>query len=198
MNSTRFVFDQDFRRSEGAQTRRLAELAEAEQRGLQRGLAEGRAQSEAEIPARLERALQRVAQDAARLLGQMDTQIAQIEQDALTLATVLARKLAGEALNLTPLAPLEETLHEGLRHLRGVPHLVVRLEESLIESAEPRLAGLAREAGFEGRLVVMGEPQMQPGQISLTWADGGIQRDPAALLAQIETFLSSDPVQDHS
>ncbi len=39
------------------------------------------------------------------------------------------------------------------------------------------LKRLARERGFEGRIVVLGEPDIALGDARLEWADGGIVRE---------------------
>ena len=36
---------------------------------------------------------------------------------------------------------------------------------------------LAKERGFEGRLITLGEPDIAPGDVRLEWADGGVVRD---------------------
>jgi flagellar assembly protein FliH len=44
---------------------------------------------------------------------------------------------------------------------------------------------LARERGFEGRLVVLGEPDLAPGDARMEWADGGVVRDRARIEAAV-------------
>jgi flagellar assembly protein FliH len=79
-----------------------------------------------------------------------------------------------------------------LRHLRGVPHLAVRVNDSLVEETEALLRRLARERGFEGRLVVLGEPDLALGDARIEWADGGIVRERARIEAAITQALGLD------
>ena len=44
---------------------------------------------------------------------------------------------------------------------------------------------IARAHGFEGRLVVLGEPGIAVGDCRIEWADGGVNRDNAATDAAI-------------
>ena len=46
-----------------------------------------------------------------------------------------------------------------------------------MEEVDALLQRLAKERGFEGRLVTFGEPDIAPGDVRLEWADGGIVRD---------------------
>uniref|UniRef100_UPI001E53278C FliH/SctL family protein n=1 Tax=Methylobacterium sp. Leaf118 TaxID=2876562 RepID=UPI001E53278C len=134
---------------------------------------------------------------AAGLIHQSDARDAEREAQALAFATALAKRIAGEALDARPLAAVEEAARAALRHLRGVPHLVLRLNEGLVEEAETLMRRLAREHGFEGRLVVLGEPDMPPGDARLEWADGGVVRERARIEAAVAQALTPQALTPH-
>ena len=48
-----------------------------------------------------------------------------------------------------------------------------------------KLEETARLHGFDGRLIVLGEPEIAPGDCRIEWADGGIVRGRAATDAAI-------------
>ncbi|WP_342154476.1 flagellar assembly protein FliH [Methylorubrum sp. SB2] len=192
-----FLFDTDFGRARGpspaeaeAEARAAAERDAAAATAHARGLQEGRAEAAAQGQARLADALTRVGLAAAGLIHQSDARDAEREAQALAFASALARRIAGEALDAKPLAGVEEAARAALRHLRGVPHLVLRLNEGLVEEAETLMRRLAREHGFEGRLVVLGEPDMPPGDARLEWADGGVVRTRARIEAAVADALT--------
>ncbi|WP_336489163.1 FliH/SctL family protein [Methylobacterium nigriterrae] len=190
-----FLFDTDFRRPRASQgsAEATAALAEAVAQAHARGLQEGRAQAEAQVQGRLADALTRLSLAAAGLLQQSDAREAERESQALDVAVLLARRIAGEALDAQPLAAIGEAARSALQHLRGVPHLVVRVHDSLVEEAEALMKGLARERGYEGRLVVLGEPDLHPGDARIEWADGGVVRDRARIEAAVLDALGLDP-----
>ena len=64
--------------------------------------------------------------------------------------------------------------------------MVVRVGADIYEAAKDKLEEIARARGFEGRLVVLAEPAMAPGDCRIEWADGGVARDRAATLAAID------------
>ncbi len=186
MNASRFLFDTDFRqRNDAATAKEAAAMAEAVAQAHARGLQEGRAQAEAQAAARMADALTRLGLAAAGLIGQSDSRDAEREEQALAFAVALARKVAGDALDAQPLAAIGDAARSALHHLRGVPHLVVRVHDSLIDETEALVKRLARERGFEGRLVVLGEPDLPPGDARLEWADGGVVRDRARIEAAV-------------
>lgn len=190
MAASKFLFDTDFR-NPTASPRSAAALAEAEERGYLRGLAEGRAQAEAEAQMLLAHAVRALSESAAHLVSGLDARVEAAEGEAMDFAVALARKLAGEALRRQPLAAIAEAAHAALQLLRGVPHLVVRVNESLVDEVEPLIRRIARERGYEGRLVILGEPDLAPGDARLEWADGGVVRDQSQIEATVALILSS-------
>jgi flagellar assembly protein FliH len=190
--ATRFLFDRDFRAPFGrAGGNAQAELDGADARGFARGVVEGRRQAAVEAEALLAQALQRVAQGAAELVAAGDARQGRLEAEAVAFALALARKLAGEAIDQHPLAGIAEAAKAALQHLRGVPHLVARVNDALVEQAETLMKRLAREHGFDGRLVVLGDPDIRPGDARIEWADGGVVRDQARIEAAAAEALAT-------
>ena len=194
--TTPFLFDTDFRRPRpSADALRAAEAAvRAEAAAHARGLHEGRSQAEAQIQGRFADAVNRLALAAAGLLAQGDAREAEREAQAVEVAVLIARKVAGDALDANPLAGITEAARAALQHLRGVPHLVVRVHESLVEPAESLVKRLARERGYEGRLVVLGCPDTAPGDARIEWADGGVVRERAGIEAAVLAALGLAPI----
>lgn len=191
MNAKPFLFETDFRRPRpSADALRAAEAAaHAEAAALARGLQEGRVQAEAQVQGRLADAMTRLSLAAAGLLAQADAREAEREAQAVEIAVLVARKVAGDALDAAPLAGIGEAARAALQHLRGVPHLVVRVHESLVEAAEALVRRLARERGYEGRLVVLGDPETALGDARIEWADGGVVRERARIEAAVGEAL---------
>ncbi|MEE7464274.1 flagellar assembly protein FliH [Methylobacterium fujisawaense] len=176
-----FLFETDFRSGRpSAEALRAAETAaRSEAEAHARGMQEGRVQAEAQVQGRLADAMTRLALAAAGLIAQAD------EAQAVEVAMLIARKVAGDALDAAPLAGIGEAARTALQHLRGVPHLVVRVHDGLVEEAETLVKRLARERGYEGRLVVLGDPDMAAGDARIEWADGGIVRERARIEAAV-------------
>ncbi|TGD96582.1 FliH/SctL family protein [Methylobacterium nonmethylotrophicum] len=205
----RFLFDTDFRHPRGptpqeevvnaeaaaaaaaqAAEAAAAALAAAEAAAYAAGLHEGRAQAEAQVQARLADALNRLAAAASGMIGAADARDAEREAQALDFAVALGRKIAGAALDSQPVAAIAEAAGRAFQHLRGVPHLAIRVHDALVEETERQVARLARERGYEGRLIVLGDPGMAPGDARIEWADGGVVRERAAIEAAVLAALA--------
>ncbi|HLA20422.1 MAG TPA: FliH/SctL family protein, partial [Pseudolabrys sp.] len=78
---------------------------------------------------------------------------------------------------------------ECFHQLVTTPHIVVRIDADIYETAKDKLAEIAHARGFEGRLMVTPDPAMAPGDCRIEWADGGVTRDQAATLSAIDDVV---------
>ncbi len=204
----RFLFDNDFSapaaRADAApatvmvpEPEHLSRLAEAEAAAYERGLAAGRDSAEAQAADRTAREAMRLSDEAPRLaraaqsnLAVLDTERARIEADAVRLAETVAIKIAGSLVERQPRERILGLLEDCFAPLRAAPHLVIRLSDADAEPIQTELKRLVAERGFEGRLVVLGEPGMARGDCRIEWADGGIVLDHAAIIAGIEAAIA--------
>jgi flagellar assembly protein FliH len=85
-----------------------------------------------------------------------------------------------------PFAEISALATECFQHLVKTPHVVVRVGPSIYDIAKDKLDEIAQARGFEGRLVVMSENGLAAGDCRIEWADGGVKRDEAAILAVID------------
>ncbi len=166
--ATRFTFGTDFREG-GRRAAGEAEVAAARAEGLALGREEGRRDAEHQLNG----LLAQLARSAERLVAHEAAHAAEVEARAAYVAIVAAKALAGAALDERPLAALENGLRECLAQARQAPHLVMRVNDAAVEAAEGLVKRLAQEMGFAGRLVVLGEPDIAPGDGRIEWADGG-------------------------
>jgi flagellar assembly protein FliH len=198
MNASKYLFDCDFRNPVGAGKKDVAAVKEAEERAFAQGFAEGRRKAASDADAQLSAAMRRLADAAVALLAGLDAHQARLEEEALAFGAALGRKLAGSALRMQPLEAMMEAVSASFQHLRGVPHLVLRVNDGLVEPVQTRVQAMARERGYEGRLVVMGDPDIAPGDGRIEWADGGVVRDQARIEAAVDQALQGSLPNFHT
>ncbi|MCR9220802.1 MAG: hypothetical protein NXI21_11290 [Alphaproteobacteria bacterium] len=75
---------------------------------------------------------------------------------------------------------------ESLASLQDVGKLTVRAPERLAEPLRGRLEEVVRNAGFEGKLSIVGDPDMGPSDAAVDWGSGGAERRYADIWAAIE------------
>jgi flagellar assembly protein FliH len=194
----KFLFDTDF---SGTAERRptepvvtLAEhavaLAEAETAAHRRGYAEAQHDGGVESNRRIAAALEHIAAELTTANGALQAIETRLECEAVEVAVAVARKLAPALVGREPFAEISALAVECFAQLISSPHIAVRVNDALYASAKEKLDDIVRAKSFEGRLVVLAEPDIAPGDCRIEWADGGINRDSAATDAVIGEAVS--------
>jgi flagellar assembly protein FliH len=101
----------------------------------------------------------------------------------------VARKLCSELICAEPLGAITGLVSDCFSHLVSTPHLVVRINDALYEAACEQIERLAKRSGFEGRLVILAEPEIATGDCRIEWADGGVVLERAAIEAKISELV---------
>ena len=186
--NAKYLFDEDFSTGEKP-TITLVEAerrrADAESQAYRKGFSAGEQQMQAQGAA----ALGMIADAMARLSGALAGIEARLESEAVEVAVAVAGKLAPELIAREPFAEISALANETFGHLVKAPHVAVHIGPDIYETAKEKLEDIARARGFDGRLVVLSEPAMAPGDCRIEWADGGIARDRAATLAIIDDVV---------
>jgi flagellar assembly protein FliH len=190
----KFMFDVDFSNgrdqpAEQAISKAALELAvaEAEARGHRAGYAAAQAESERRMAA----ALDQIAGALAALTRGLHDIEQRLEAEAVEVAHAVGTKLACELISREPFAEIAALAADCFDHVIGAPHVVVRINDALYADAHERLAEIARLRAFEGRLVVLAEPDVALGDCRIEWADGGLNRDRAKAEAAINEAVAA-------
>ncbi len=165
-------------------------LAQAREEGRREGVHEGQKSAEAETGRKMLAVSERIATTAQSLIERIDHDMASHRAEAAKLALTIARKLAPALIEREPLVEITALLDACMGELRTAPHLAIRVAEDQAASLDGKMKEIARQKGFEGRLVVMGEPDMATGDCRVEWADGGIERRLADSLTDIEQRIA--------
>jgi flagellar assembly protein FliH len=190
----KFLFDNDFaapkKTEQSVSTAEMAQqIADAEARGFRAGQEAGRSEATAENGRRLAQALGDIARSIGAIAQLFATAEARMEAEAVDVAIAVARKLCGALIAAEPLAETTALVGDCFRHLTSTPHLVVRINDQLYDAARHDIERLAKQSGFEGRLVILAEPDIAAGDCRIEWADGGVVLDRAATDAKIEELV---------
>ncbi|WP_305987384.1 FliH/SctL family protein [Roseibium sp. MMSF_3544] len=119
----------------------------------------------------------------------IDEELAAQEKNAISLSFLVARRLCAHLIARQPLAETVALVSECLGPLRKAPHLVIRIAEKDLDALKAQVDPIIHEKGFDGRLVILGEPDIGRGDCHIEWADGGIKRDRKVLESEIDTSI---------
>jgi flagellar assembly protein FliH len=184
----KFLFEQDFGDANDLKAagrinlnpEHARQLAAAEAAGFAKGMAAAEAKARADAEQRSALALERIAQALATLASHLNAVEAKLETEAVEVAVAVARKLAPSLIAREPLAEIAALATGCFAQLVSAPHVVVRVNDTVYPAARDRLEEISRAQGMTGRLVVLAEPDIEPGDCRIEWADGGVMRDRTA------------------
>jgi flagellar assembly protein FliH len=188
----KFQFDADFGEARTAEVPKItlaaheAAVAEAEARGYRSGVNAAEAQARTEAERRSAAAFERVSATLNGLVQKFAEIERKLEAEAVEVAVAVAGKLAPALMAREPVGEIAELATNCFAELRHVPHIAVRVSAQDQPMAQELLTRIATANGFEGRLIVMGDDKVAPGDCRIEWADGGIVRDSAAAAALID------------
>lgn len=193
--ATKFLFEADFSPGASEKDRPITpaehalKLAEAESKGFADGFAAAERERVAEAERRTAAAFEHIGVALTKLGKGLAAVENRLEAEAVEVAAAVGRKLAADLIAREPFAEIAALATECFKQLVTVPHVVVRVNDSMLTVAKERLGEAARARGFEGRLVVIAEPDIGIGDCKIEWADGGVNRDSAKTEATIAEMV---------
>jgi flagellar assembly protein FliH len=191
----KFLFDTDFSapdrsREKAATAAEVAQkIAAAEARAYRDGFDAGQREAQAESGRRTALALEEIKiglQGIGAGFAGIETRM---ETEAVEVAVAVARKLCGALIAAQPLGEITGLVAECFSHLVATPHLVVRINDQLYDLAHQQIEHLAKASGFQGRLVILAEPEIANGDCRIEWADGGVVLERAAIETKINELV---------
>jgi flagellar assembly protein FliH len=191
----KFLFDVDFSapekgREKPATAAEIAQkIAEAEARAYRAGYDAAQREAKAESDRRVALAMEEISIAIRGIATGFAGIEARMETEAVDVAVAVARKLCTELISREPLGEITALVSDCFSHLVATPHLVVRINTQLYDAAREKIERLAAHGGFEGRLVILAEPEIATGDCRIEWADGGVVLDRAAIEAKISELV---------
>jgi flagellar assembly protein FliH len=191
----KFLFDMDFSAPDRARERPATpsevaqKVASAEARAYRDGYDAGQREAKEESDRRAALALEEIGMAVRDIAARYSNIEIRMETEAVDVAVSVARKLCSELISLEPLAEISGLVSDCFSHLVSTPHLVVRINDSLYDAVRERIERLAKQSGFEGRLVILAEPEIETGDCRIEWADGGVVLERAAIETKINELV---------
>lgn len=187
--AAKFLFDEDFATG-GKPTITLVEAerrrVDAESVAHRSGFEAGQNQARTEQNERIANALSSIAAQMTRLDADLKGIEARLEAEAVHVAFSVASKLAPELIAREPFAEIEVLATDCFRQLIATPQVSIHVGADIYQDARQHLEDIARARGFDGRIDVLADPSLSPGNCRIEWAEGGIVRNREATLKVID------------
>lgn len=191
----KFLFDTDFaaperQRERPASAAEIAQkIAAAEAAAYRNGYEAAQREAKVEADRRMASALEQINIHMQGISSRISGVETRMETEAVDVAISVARKLCSALVAAEPLGEIAGLIKDCFAHLVATPHLVVRINDQLYDVARERIEKLAKQSGFEGRLVILAEPEIPTGDCRIEWADGGVVLERAAIEAKINELV---------
>ena len=190
--TAKYMFDEDFAAGEKptiTMVEHERRRADAESQAHRQGFAAGQEQAQQEAAQRIAAALAVISDGLGRLDGALALIETRLETEAVQVAVAVAAKLAPALIAREPFAEVSALATECFHHLVSTPHISVRVGPDIYETAKEKIEEVARARGFEGRLAIVCDETLAPGDCRIEWADGGVIRDQAATASAINEMV---------
>jgi flagellar assembly protein FliH len=191
--SVKYLFNEDFA---GGQKPSISIVeherrrADAESQAYRKGFAAGETKAKSEASEHVATALGVIADSLDRVHRALSGIETRLENEAVEVAVAVASKLAPELIAREPMAEISALATDCFRHLVASPHIEVRVGADIYDAAKHELEEIARDRGFEGRLLVHSDDAMTEGDCRIEWADGGVVRDRDAIQSTIDDVVA--------
>jgi flagellar assembly protein FliH len=189
----KFLFDMDFsdkaRERQATPSEIVQKIASAEARAYRDGYEAAQREARAESERRTVLALEEIGIAIKAIAARFSGIEGRMETEAVDVAVAVARKLCSALIAAEPLGEVTGLVGDCFSQLVSTPHLVIRINDALYEVAREQIERLAKQSGFEGRLVILAEPEIETGDCKIEWADGGVVLERAAIEARIDELV---------
>lgn len=167
-----------------------AEQLEAEKRtAYENGFNAGQSKAEENQQAQLNALMAKIDKQLSSLIASSGEFQQQEIKHAREVAVTIARKIMPSHLNRHGLEEIESVISQVLSERTREPRLVVRVGESCFDELSSRITQLSEQNAYAGKVIVLAEDGLGPSDCRVEWADGGIERDTAALWQTIENIM---------
>ena len=161
--------------------------------GFESGLAQ--ANTEAHHAARdLAHHMARIEEHVAALVTRHQALVSEQSSELSQLVLMIARKVAGDALNDQGVKAVAELVGRCLPVIYSKPGVTIDLEPGMRSAAEPLLRKQLAQGGFDGVVEFRSVEGMEPTDVRIDWGHGAAQRSTSAIWAEIEALLASVPL----
>lgn len=219
----RFLFDYSFddgaddaRRAAEEAARREAEEAEANRPPVYSVEELETARSEAYAKARqdgMDDAMAGIEQQIARTLDAVFSRVPKVfeqhkawtkemEADAARLGVAVMARLAPELVRDKELPEVEAVIREAFGFLTEQPKVMIRVAKDLEEQLTGKVDLMASRVGYEGQVVLVGDPELPIDDCRVSWQAGAVERSLDDVWAQIDQIvdrvLAGSPKRERS
>jgi flagellar assembly protein FliH len=153
------------------------------------GRQEGMSDAMASIEQQMSRTLDVVLTRIPTVFEQHQSWVREMEADSLRLAATIMRKLAPELTRDAVLPEVEHVIHEAFQFLTEQPKVMIRVADTLEAPLADKVNLMASRVGYEGQVVLVGDPELAEDDCRISWQAGAVERSLGETWKQIDEII---------
>ncbi|WP_404384772.1 hypothetical protein [Caenispirillum salinarum] len=135
-----------------------------------------------------------IAQQLRQMAGTIDEPYQRLEPMAAEIAVAVCRRVLPIIAARHGVEEIEALVRRVVPTVIDQPRLVVRVHPALAEQTRSAIRPVVEDAGFEGKLVVADDPQIQPGDARMEWGDGGVEKDTGRTWSEVLEIIDRNVI----
>ena len=164
----------------------MEELEAARSEAYAKGRQEGMDDAMAGIEQQVARTLDAVFSRVSKVFEQHTQWTKQMEADAARLGLAVIGRLAPELAREKELPEVEAVIREAFGFLTEQPKVMIRVAKELEEPLSGKVELMASRVGYEGQVVLVGDPELPIDDCRVSWQAGAVERSLEDVWGQIE------------
>lgn len=164
----------------------VEELEAAKTEAYAQGRQDGMDDAMAGIEQQVARTLDAVFSRISKVFEQHTDWTKQMESDAARLGVAVIGRLAPELARERELPEVEAVIREAFGFLTEQPKVMIRVAKELEEPLSGKVELMASRVGYEGQVVLVGDPELAIDDCRVSWQAGAVERSLDNVWDQIE------------
>lgn len=152
------------------------EVDDAKEASYQLGRQEGMSAAMSGIEQQVAVALEGVLAQVGKLKDAHRQWTNEMQRDAVRLSATIMRKLAPELTRGTELPQIEHVINQAFQFLTEQPKVMIRVATEIEEPLRDKVQLMASRVGYEGEVVLVGDPELVATDCRVSWAAGAVER----------------------
>lgn len=168
------------------------ELAAAREEAHKEGFAAAMGEAESATERLISLSLSAIAAQMQQVEKRQAEANAERVADSINVARTIIKKMFPELVQKAGLDEIIGVIEDCVSKIDKPIRVVVRVFPEAVEPLRARIDETAKNAGFEGKMIVSGDPRIAPGDCRIEWGEGGAERDVGRIADEIDNVI------DHS
>ncbi len=170
-------------------------IQKAKTEGYQQGFQEGRDNAWKEAVSSIEKqnsdTLSLINVSLKEILDRTEETARTAYSTALNTAIAVCKKIAPALSEKNALTEIEFLIRKNFHFLKDEPKISIRITPALADKIKPALSGLIKKESYGGKIAIIRDESIRPGDCRIEWKNGGLQRNIQDILSQSEELIHS-------